>query len=114
MSDLPDFRKVRRDEAMKFISRVLVGASGSSSLHKLLQYDDNHYRAVFRPEYFKLDDDQREPSKSQWNTLKKRMKRVNHDVFVFKAHGSINCEATNRFDASGSGCYYIDFGFFAH
>jgi hypothetical protein len=72
----------------------------------LVEYPDGHYRALFDPALFVLPAGQSAPSKSQWNNLKKRMKRHEPLVFVFKEHG----EATG---GDGSQCYYVDFGFFA-
>jgi hypothetical protein len=51
-----------------------------------------------------LADGATEPSKSQWNSLKKRFKRAAPYVFMFKEHGAAECE--------GGACYYLDFGFF--
>jgi len=51
--------------------------------------EDQLYRAIFTLNYFQRDDAPSEasPTKSQWNTLKKRMKRVNHGVFTSREHG---------------------------
>jgi hypothetical protein len=44
-----------------------------------------------------------EPSKSQWNGLKKRLKRMDQQVFIFKVHGHQRAGDQNY-------CY-LDFGF---
>jgi len=108
MSDLPDFQKWRYQDVHQYISRVLTNSAGKSTLQQLIAHDDGHYRAIFNEDYFSLSDERAEPSKSQWSTLKKRMKRVQRNVFVFKETGEIPCA---KGDAS---CYYIDFGFFAY
>ena len=51
--------------------------------------------------------DATEPSKSQWSTLKKQLKRRDHQIFVFKEYGTVPCNAET--DAT---CLYLDFGFF--
>lgn len=63
------------------------------------------FRAYFDPAFFTLAEGQSEPSKSQWNTLKKRMKRLHPLVFVLRNYGEIDHESFGK-------CCYIDFGFF--
>lgn len=101
MDELPDFRKVPFTVAHQIASRALSPQGTGSTLQKLLVFDDNHFRALFSPSYFVLGDDVTEPSKSQWNTLKKRFKRLDHDIFIFKEHGQQD------------GLFYIDFGYYA-
>jgi hypothetical protein len=109
MSDLPRFRKMRQDQVMAYISRVLTSdTSVKSHLRKLMPHAAGYYRAVFSAEYFALTEGHAEPTKSQWSTLKKRMKRHNRTVFVFKEYGEIDCP-----ESAERRCYYIDFGFFA-
>ena len=79
---------------------------------QVITYDDNHFRAIFRKDYFALAEGQTEPSRSQWNTLKKHMKRLDNDVFVFKNYGEAPCGANVR--EPGATCYYVDFGFFKY
>lgn len=118
MSDLPQFKHQRYDEVLKFLSEILTtpARTGSTILLRLLEFDDGHYRAVFSPQYFLRADGRHEPTKSQWNTLKKRMKRHRPDVFVFKVHGETDCQAAKVTEPKSpeERCYYIDFGFFAH
>src|SRR5947207_3088212 len=99
--ELPEFKSRSRDDVLAYITLMLTNHAGVVALHELKQYNDGHYRAIFRPEYFA----QAEPTKSQWNSLKKKMKRHDDKVFIFKDHGEINCPPAK--------CYYLDFGFFA-
>jgi Uma2 family endonuclease len=98
MRELPEFDNRPPSYATNYIQTVLAG-----QLKQLVSYDDGHFRAYFNPDYFTGAD----PSKSQWNTLKKRMKRINPQVFVFKNHG----ESTGE---EGERLLYVDFGFFAN
>ncbi|MFO7320350.1 MAG: hypothetical protein DIU68_001340 [Chloroflexota bacterium] len=111
MKDLPAFQRRRFDQVHKYISRVLTNPRQASTtrLVKLLTYDDGHYRAIFRGDYFVLQEGATGPTKSQWSTLKKHMKRIAPEVFIFKEHGEIPCGPEVR-DPSVR-CYYIDFGF---
>lgn len=108
MSDIPQFRKRRRDAVESFAQRVFTkpGEEGSRHLWRLIGFADDHWRAVFNPEYFTLAEGRSEPSKSQWNTLKKRMKRMDASVFIFKEHGETLCEPETEVK-----CCYVDFGF---
>ncbi len=116
--ELPRFRKRRYADVMQFINRVLTNpAVGSQShLYRLIEYDDGHYRAIFSPAYFQHADRWTEPSKSQWNTLKKRMKRYQKRVFVFRTYGEIDCSSGEMHSSTTDNgpCYYLDFGFFAY
>lgn len=105
-SELPDFRKVKRSYAAAFINGILLGAGGAS-LVRLIAFDDNHFRAVFKPSYFQLAADADSPSKSQWNTLKKKMKRRDRSVFVYRQYGRTACHDSQAAPA----CLYLDFGF---
>ena len=107
MKDLPAFKARSRDQVMALVHRVLMLDSHSdhSYLHELVEYGDHHFRVTFDPAYFILQPGQAEPSKSQWSSLKKKFKRHDPNVFVFKDHGTIN---------TGSQLYsFMDFGFFA-
>lgn len=110
--EIPDFRKVKLSIVTTYINRIL-NSGGGLSLLKLIEFEDNHYRAIFRAGYFALADDATEPSKSQWNTLKKKMKRHDRTVFVFREYGKVDCREvgenpTRKVDED---CLYIDFGF---
>lgn len=107
MKDLPAFKARPRDQAMALVHRVLMLDSHSdhSYLHDLVVHQDGHYRVLFDPAYFVLQPGQTEPSKSQWSSLKKKFKRHDPSVFVFKEHGTQTI--------SGKLYAYLDFGFFA-
>jgi len=101
MSNLPTFDRTRHPDAVRnFISQAL-SRGNTRFLRDLIVYEDGHYRAVFSPDYFILQPDRDVPSKSQWNTLKKHLKRVDNRVFVFKDYGETD-----------DGFYWLDFGFF--
>ncbi len=104
--ELPQFRKVKRSHAASFIHAVLSSPRGSA-LRQLIEYDDHHYRAIFSADYFQLTDGRREPSKSQWNTLKKKIKRRNRSAFIFRRHGDADCQTARP----AENCLYLDFGF---
>lgn len=97
MKSLPQFRFYSGVE--NYLKRVL-----HEHIRDLMTYPDKHYRVVFDPAYFTLNEGETEPTKSQWATLKKKFKHVDPRVFVFKDYGT-----AIRDDKT---CYYIDFGFF--
>jgi hypothetical protein len=101
LKDLPPFIKRNRDDVVAYISEILMNEhSGEDSYFvDLLEHDDGHYRVTFDPKYFVLQTDQTEPTKSQWNGLKKKLKRRDSLAFVFKEHGADDQK------------YYLDFGF---
>jgi len=102
MNDLPTFAPRPYDSVQQFIADALTNhASDQSHLLTLLAFADGHYRAVFGKTYFILPPETETPSKSQWNSLKKKLKRLDARVFIFKEHGEQD------------GAYYLDFGFFA-
>jgi len=107
--DLPEFQTRQPEQVMLYIRGVF-----SSSVIKLLSYDDGHFRIIFDASYFTMREDQTEPSKSQWGTLKKKMKRHNKQVFIFKKHGIIDCAEIQAVVQATTQCLYIDFGFFAY
>ncbi|MCU0497159.1 MAG: hypothetical protein MUF87_07410 [Anaerolineae bacterium] len=98
--NLPHFQKRSQHYAQMFIERAL-SHRGEYLLKEVIVYDDGHFRAVFGSGYF----GDQPPTKSQWSTFKKHLKRVNPRVFVFKEYGTQACDQDL--------CYYIDFGFFA-
>lgn len=110
---LPEFQKHPREATIAFAKEIFStgGTVHGSHFVRLIEYGDGHYRAVFRPSYFILPEGQHQPSKSQWNSLKKKIKRHNPRVFIFKEHGEIPCGTG---DSQDERCYYVDFGFFAH
>lgn len=112
--DLPKFKPRRYEAVQSFASEILTPpheTPARSCLRRLIEYPDGHYRAVFDPGFFNLEAGQSAPSKSQWNTLKKKMKRHDPLVFIFKDHGETDCETGS---AADNRCFYLDFGFFQH
>lgn len=99
MDDLPQFERWPMNRVQFLTTDVFMG-----QLVSLEHFEDGHYRAVFRRSYFRLEEGQ-EPSKSQWNTLKKRFKRRHRNIFIFRTYGRLDV------DDSSPGHYYIDFGF---
>jgi len=99
-NELPEFQTRTIPQVMPYARNVF-----STSLIKLMPQEDGHFRVIFRKDYFTIQEGQTEPTKSQWSTLKKRMKRRNKRVFIFKEHGDA---------PDNDECYYLDFGFFAY
>ena len=104
-SDVPTFRRVKRAYAARLIHSALTNERGPALL-ELIEYDDKHFRAVFASSYFQPAAGHGGPSKSQWNTLKKKLKRRDRSIFVFRAHGELDGPA-----AASAGKYFLDFGF---
>ncbi len=108
MKDLPEFSQRPLERVQRFAEVVLTNDyQDPPQLHlrRLIPYSDGHYRAVFNRAYFILSEEQTEPSKSQWNSLKKKFKRREPMAFVFKEHGTAPCGEAEEM------CLYIDFGF---
>ena len=101
MKGLPEFDTSKHPDMVRGFAERVMMRGDTPYLHDLYAYGDGHFRIIFDPDYFILQDDRTEPSRSQWNTLKKRMKRMNRNVFVFKDHG-----------VQDDGFYWIEFGFF--
>lgn len=96
---LPLFQKCEHETAKLFISGILSKSKDEDThLVRLIAYSDGHFRAIFDASYFGDES----PSKSQWNTLKKKLKRHNRQVFVYREYGYV-----------GKGLCYLDFGFMA-
>lgn len=81
--------------------------SEETHLRQLIAYEDRHYRAVFDLRYF---GSAAPPTKSQWNSLKKKLRRYDKRVFVFKEAGTTACEPSS----GAAECGYLEFGFFEH
>ncbi len=111
MTSLPEFQPRPREVVISLLQEIFShdGDRRHTHFHRIEVYPDGHFRAIFRPSYFILPEGQHEPSKSQWNTLKKKLKRHAPRLFVFKEHGEVPCDG-----AAGDRCYYVDIGFFAH
>lgn len=108
-NDLPEF-EAQSAQRVKHYGKDIFG----SSLLDVIEYDDGHYRAVFKSGYFTLHEGATEPTKSQWNTLKKRMKRHNREIFIFKEYGEVDCDVLYGEKERGYRCLYVDFGFFKY
>jgi hypothetical protein len=108
MSNLPEFARRSPEYVQTFMQRALKPAhtAHGSALREIITYDDGHYRAVFSMNYFALHEGAAEPTKSQWNTLKKHLKRIEPRLFIYKQHGTVQHD--------GETCLYLDFAFFAH
>ena len=110
MKELPVFKARKYDQVLVLITQVLTHPNKPDHSY-IVHLDENtqgYYRAIFSLEYFTIAE--ATPTKSQWNSLKKKLKRHDRNVFVFKETGLVACESENL-DAV---CCYIDFGFFAH
>lgn len=103
MKSLPDFKTRRLEEVETFAAQVITHPDEPehSYLKRLEPFADGHYRAIFNLAYFRSS---ATPTKSQWNNLKKKMKRHDKQIFIFKDCGLLAEENAG----------YIDFGFFAH
>jgi hypothetical protein len=108
MKDLPKFKPRHLDAVSTFISEALINRyqGPDTCLRELITYQDGHYRALFDLGYFQAGADPNTPSKSQWSSLKKKLKRHDPRLFVFKECGVVTAK-----DGAARG--YIDFGFFA-
>lgn len=104
--DLPEFDKRPHNRVLPY-TKSIFGAN----FVRLTGFDDGHFRVIFKSSYFVVQEGKSEPSKSQWNTLKKKMKRHHKGVFVFKETGTADCVVPTGQDYN---CYYLDFGFFAN
>ena len=104
-SQLPEFRHVKRAYAARLIHSVLTNERGPALL-ELVAYDDHHFRVVFAASYFQLAEGSAAPSKSQWSTLKKKLKRRDRRIFVFRAHGLLD-----NADTGNGGRCFLEFGF---
>ncbi|MCY3979649.1 MAG: hypothetical protein OXG23_16240 [Chloroflexi bacterium] len=111
-SELPAFRKVQRSYAAALAHSALAGPHGSSLL-QLIEFDDHHFRAIFDLKQFQLAGGTQLPSKSQWNSLKKRLKRRDRSIFIFRQYGPIDCGSHGKVSAAQT-CLYLDFGFLVY
>ncbi len=104
-SELPEFRPVKRAYAARLLHSALSNERGAALL-ELIEYDDRHYRAVFAASYFQPAAGHDGPSKSQWNTLKKKLKRRDRSIFIYREHGILQESAAGKTPR-----YFLDFGF---
>lgn len=101
MSNLPELSPKSLDEVKNFAEEAF-SRNKVNYFVSVEKKESNLFRVFFDPTYFVIQPDRTEPSKSQWNTLKKHIKRLNSSVFVSKFHGLQN----NR--------YFVDIGFFVN
>lgn len=107
MKELPEFKTQRREFVTEFLRQVFSHPNQEQShFVRLVEHSDGHYSVIFSLGYFAETNN--EPTKSQWNSLKKKLKRHDKRIFVFKDHSVIDC------DAPWIRCGSLDFGFFAH
>lgn len=109
MKELPPFKRMGHTHIQRLLSEVFIHPRDleTSYFRRLVEFDDGHYGAVFDLDYFAGAET---PTKSQWNTLKKKLKRHDKRIFVLKEHGVTTCHE----DAQELRCGVIEFGFFAH
>ncbi len=107
MRDLPKFKKRKYDDVLAFVAEVMTRHHDADEpyVRQLSVLPDGHYRLSFDLDYFLMESG--EPTKSQWNSLKKKLKRHDKDVFVFKEHGFVSVEQGSKRWG------YVEFGFFA-
>lgn len=103
MSDLPEFKATSQAKAWHFV-RSVFGMNATA----IEGFKDHHFRVIFKSTQFHFHEGHNSPTKSQWSSLKKRMKRHDTNVFVFKQTGEASCPEGN----SDNDCYFVDFGFF--
>ena len=107
--ELPEFEKRPAHKVLPLLNSIFGGA-----IVKLIPHDDGHFRVVFDGAYFRLQGDKTAPSKSQWSTLKKKFKRRDRQIFVFKETGEVDCTTVTDTPPPNGMCYYLDFGYFAY
>ncbi len=109
MKDLPAFKRQSLERVTFFATQVFTHPNEPevSYLQRMIEYDDKHFGAVFSLDYFTKVE---VPTKSQWNSLKKKFKRHDKRIFVFKEHSLISCET----DDAEKNCGQIEFGFFVN
>lgn len=107
-NDLPEF--IRMNKAQ--VNSLLTTIFRHGEMLKLIEFDDHHFRAIFKSTHFTLQEGAKQPTKSQWSTLKKQLKRRDRRVFVFKEYGELNCaEVLGEGVEPQFDCLYLDFGF---
>jgi hypothetical protein len=107
--NLPVFAKRDYNKVSRLATDILTAVHAEkTTLVQLTEFNDGHFRAIFKSTYFVVSDEKEQPSKSQWNTLKKKFKRHDNRIFVFKEYGIL---AGKNKDTVPN--FYIDFGFFA-
>jgi hypothetical protein len=106
--DLPEFEKRSKAKVVPLVTAIF-----SQHMIELVQHDDGHFRVVFTTGVFTMGEGQTEPTHSQWSTLKKRFKRRDKRLFIFKEHGRIAVDG-KKGESATIPHYYLDFGFFLY
>lgn len=104
--NLPELEKRPKSRVMPLVQN----AFGVEHVARLDDDGQGKFRVLLKRSVCQLAEGTNEPSKSQWGTLKKRLKRRDHRVFIFKQHGLLE-------EGEGSNSrtyYYLDFGFFRY
>lgn len=105
--ELPEFEARSLEQVQAFVQSIF-----GPNYQALIAHEDGHYRVIFNEAQFTLTEAKPDPTKSQWSTLKKRFKRRDQSVFVFKETGAAACP--EEAGATTGRCYYVDFGFFLY
>ncbi|MEL6272921.1 MAG: hypothetical protein AAFU54_31010 [Chloroflexota bacterium] len=95
---LPQFKETHKTYAVQFAQKIF-----GDSLIDVHRQGNGYFRVLFEQSHFTIQPGNDAPSKSQWSTLKKRMKRVNKGVFILRKSGT-----TTHNDRD---VFYMDFGF---
>lgn len=88
--ELPQFTKQSSERVKHFAVQVFTHPSNpeQSYFQALQEHEDKHFSVVFSLDYF---ENTTAPTKSQWNSLKKKFKRHDKRIFVFKEHLLVRC-----------------------
>lgn len=107
MKDLPEFQHRSQAVVAAFLEQALTHPNlpEKSYFRQLIPYEDGHFRVIFSLDYLGNVEN---PSKSQWNSLKKKLKRHDKRIFVLKEHGLMPC------DSGEERCGFVEFGYFMH
>lgn len=106
MKELPQFTKQPMERVTHFAMLMFSHPNQpeTSYFQRLVAYEDGHFGAVFSLNYFEKTE---VPTKSQWNSLKKKFKRHDKRIFVFKDQSVVACEAED----DSLRCGQIEFGY---
>ena len=106
MKELPRFTKQSSERVKHFAIQVFTHPSDpeKSYFQELHEHEDKHFSVVFSLNYF---ENATIPTKSQWNSLKKKLKRHDKRLFIFKEHLIVKCDGGEDLQRCGQ----IEFGF---
>jgi hypothetical protein len=105
---LPEFEKRAKAKVIPLVTAIF-----SQHMIELVQHEDGHFRVMFTDGVFTMGEGQSEPTQSQWSTLKKRFKRRDKRLFIFKEHGGVASDSKQG-ETATTPHYYLDFGFFRY